>query len=56
MTKLTDEQIELLKRILIDDGCQCVDEHDELEDATSLNCLAGIALRELEIRRAVVGD
>jgi TorA maturation chaperone TorD len=45
---LTPENRQKLIDILVAEGCQCEDQHDEPEDATSLNCLASSALYDLE--------
>lgn len=45
---LTREMRERLMWLLIDEGCACEGQHDEPEDATSLNCLAGAALHDLD--------
>ena len=49
-SKLTPELKERLVQILVDDGCQCDEEHDDAseERINSLNCLASAALYDLE--------
>lgn len=43
-------QSDAKKRLIaiLSEGCQCEGEHHEPEDATSLACLAGNALHDLE--------
>lgn len=49
MIHLELEQRQRLIELLQAEGCQCEDQHDDPEDATSLNCLAGAALHDLEL-------
>jgi len=51
MDKLTSTLRERLIEILVAEGCDCEEEHDFPEDATSLNCLASTALWDLEMAR-----
>jgi DNA-binding helix-hairpin-helix protein with protein kinase domain len=47
---LTTKQRERLIELLIEEGCQCEeDTHQDTEDATSLNCLAGATLHDLNL-------
>ena len=53
---LTPEMRERLIKTLVDEGCCCEEQHDEPDDATSLNCLASTALWDLEILEEFTKD
>jgi hypothetical protein len=52
--KLWLELEQRLVQILVDEGCQCDEQHDFAEDSTSLGCLAQAALTEVKRLREEV--
>jgi len=54
--KLTPQLREKLIEILVAEGCCCEEQHDEREDATSLNCLASIALEDLDKAEPIIEE
>ncbi len=49
MISLSRELRQRLIDLLVAEGCQCEEQHDEIEDATSINCLASAALNDLDL-------
>lgn len=53
---LTDDKRVMLESMLAESGCYCEGDHYEPEDATSLGCLADLALFDLKKLKTLLED